>query len=497
MKKRVLIVEDDKFFRFAIKKAVSWEKYGFTIAGEAVHGAAALEYLKEHSVEVVVTDMSMPVMNGIELTAFIRETYPEILVIALSAYDDFEFVRESLKLGASDYILKQDIEKEDVGQIIQRAWEKHLEGLLSQEPLNREFMDVLINGKSDCRAETYIRFCLEGQWGFYLCRVRNLNEEWKNEECRKQVWMEESLLELHSRKEHLLLFSVKKEHSQKLQLEDRSRKLSILGDKLKEERFLGAVSGWGREEESLPERVRETSAVQEMAKCVKKQRLLLWEDVRPALEKREKEYQADPECFRNIQSLEEAEEALDTLTETLSGKVPSEESVQENYLLFLNAVARNLNYEMENMEFAKISEELAGTVMLYEKQNLCRSVLEELFRRTQGEKFHPAVVQAIRFIQKNYGKDLSLNSIAREAGLNETYLSGIFKKEMGKGVTEYLNEIRVEKARDLIKKGSYKNYEIARMVGIANPSYFSTIFKKFTGMTIQEYRQSVSHMTEI
>lgn len=136
------------------------------------------------------------------------------------------------------------------------------------------------------------------------------------------------------------------------------------------------------------------------------------------------------------------------------GKVPSEESVQENYLLFLNAVARNLNYEMENMEFAKISEELAGTVMLYEKQNLCRSVLEELFRRTQGEKFHPAVVQAIRFIQKNYGKDLSLNSIAREAGLNETYLSGIFKKDMGKGVTEYLNEIRVEKARDLIKKGS-------------------------------------------
>lgn len=142
-----MIVEDDKFFRFAIKKAVSWEKYGFTIAGEAVHGAAALEYLKEHPVEVVVTDMSMPVMNGIELTAFIRETYPEILVIALSAYDDFEFVRESLKLGASDYILKQDIEKEDVGQIIQRAWEKHLEGLLSQEPLNREVMDVLINEK--------------------------------------------------------------------------------------------------------------------------------------------------------------------------------------------------------------------------------------------------------------------------------------------------------------------------------------------------------------
>ena len=129
MKKRVLIVEDDKFFRFAIKKFVDWESHGFEIAGEAVHGAAALEFVESQPVEVVVTDMSMPVMNGIELTAMLRDKHPDILIIALSAYDDFEFVKESLKLGASDYILKQDIEKEDIGEIISSSWNKHMAGL--------------------------------------------------------------------------------------------------------------------------------------------------------------------------------------------------------------------------------------------------------------------------------------------------------------------------------------------------------------------------------
>lgn len=129
MKKRVLVVEDDKFFRLAIKKYVNWQSHGFEVIGEAVHGIAALDFMETQTVDIVITDMSMPIMNGVELTQNIKLKYPDTMAIALSAYDDFEFVKESLKAGASDYILKQDIEKEDIAAVIGNAWKKHMSNI--------------------------------------------------------------------------------------------------------------------------------------------------------------------------------------------------------------------------------------------------------------------------------------------------------------------------------------------------------------------------------
>lgn len=120
MKYRLLIVEDDANYRFAIRESIPWEENGFTIAGEAIHGRQAMEILKKTEVDIILTDVSMPLMNGVELTKRVRAEYPEIQIVVLSAYDDFQFVRESLKYGAKDYILKQEMKPQEVIETIKK-----------------------------------------------------------------------------------------------------------------------------------------------------------------------------------------------------------------------------------------------------------------------------------------------------------------------------------------------------------------------------------------
>lgn len=492
MKKRVLIVEDDKFFRFAVKKVVDWEKYGFEITGEAVHGGAALEFLEKQPVEVVITDMSMPVMDGIALTAAVRERYPDILIIALSAYDDFEFVKESMKLGAQDYILKQDIEKGDVGKTIQSAWEKHVEVLAKESRMKERILRYLCGGEDE-RASCFLALCLSGQTGYYLCRIENLNpgrvvKETEHSGSGKH-WMDESLLEIEDGKERLLLLPEKKDHSLKNQIEDRDRMLAELERLLAGSEFLGGISSRKAEAAALPVMYLEAGKAKETGRFSGKQKIQIWDYAASKYENRNEMYLKKKEEYAKIFTFDEAADALSRLTSDICREMPSEEMIQKNYLVFLNAAAQNRHFEIGNLEFADMKERLAGCRLIRDKHRICLGFLEEIYGSSQQNGMHPSVLQGILFMRQNYVRDLSLGEIAEHVALNESYFSGLFKKDTGKSVTEYLNQIRIEKAKELIAGTNAKNYEIAEQVGISNPSYFSTIFKKQTGLTIQEYRQ--------
>ncbi|HHV10908.1 MAG TPA: response regulator [Clostridiales bacterium] len=491
MKKRVLIVEDDKYFRFAVKKVIDWDRYGFELIGEAVHGAAALEFLETHSADLVITDMSMPVMNGIELTAALKERYPDILVIALSAYDDFEFVKESLKLGAQDYILKQDIETEDVGEAILRSWNKHLEHLAKDSQMLDRILKVLSGEGEDERAERYLELSMDSQWGCYLCKIKNLNPDWESAPCKKSVWLDMSLLELHEKTEHVLLLPVARNHSLKSQMEDRDQVLRNLEKLLEQESYLAGCSKKTVDPGLLKEMNQEAEQAIELGRFSKKKRVILWDYVKEQYEDRNREFLEDRELYANIYTLEQAKEALDRLTRRLCEQMPSEENIQRNYLLLVNTVAQNVNFEIGKYEFASAKEELSLCRLIEQKQEACHRFLERIFNNAGTKTMHASVLSSIQYMRQNYGRDISLGELANLVALNESYFSGLFKKDTGKSITAYLNEIRIEKAKELIAGTNLKNYEIAEQVGISNPPYFNTIFKKQTGLTIQEYRQRI------
>ena len=109
---KVLIVDDEILARAGIKALIDWEKYGFSVIGEASNGQIAFEKIKEMKPDIVITDIKMPVMNGIDLIRATKKISQEISFIVLSAYNDFEYVKEAMKEGAKDYILKIQMEPE-------------------------------------------------------------------------------------------------------------------------------------------------------------------------------------------------------------------------------------------------------------------------------------------------------------------------------------------------------------------------------------------------
>ena len=110
--KRVLIVDDDFLVRTYLKQMINWEELGFFIVGDAKNGAEAIEILQKDGADIIIADVSMPIMNGIELTRFVKKNSPRTHILILSCHDDFIYVKEAMKLGIDDYLLKNNLTEE-------------------------------------------------------------------------------------------------------------------------------------------------------------------------------------------------------------------------------------------------------------------------------------------------------------------------------------------------------------------------------------------------
>jgi len=120
----VLVVDDEKLVRTGFIQLMPWDKFGMRVIGEASNGEMALEFLAEHPADLVITDLAMPVLTGIELMRILKERHPEIYVVVLSFHQEFELVQEALRLGAIDYIAKVQLEKERMEEVLARIAER-------------------------------------------------------------------------------------------------------------------------------------------------------------------------------------------------------------------------------------------------------------------------------------------------------------------------------------------------------------------------------------
>lgn len=486
MKKRVLIVEDDKFFRFAMKKMIRWEEYNLELAGEAVHGAAALEFLKKNPVEIVLTDMNMPVMNGIELTKAVKEQYPRIMIVALSAYDDFEFVKESMKLGASDYILKQDMEEEDVGRTIADIWKKYIRNVLCGSRM-RDGIAAFLKGQRCTQAEEvreYLKFCLEEQRGWYVCVVCNLEKNWKNPACREMYWMSESVLEMSEQNTHVIFFSGEKTIGENTRQQAQNEMLGKIETVIGQEQCMAACSAWMNSVDVTAGVYGDLERVMESSRFFRKGKIMTKDEA--DLLKRNHSWILEA----GKQDNREWRDALSYMIGECRKYMPDEEHLQKNCLLFLDRMSSEYSLHIGNIEFAEFGKQLSQIFFLEDKRAFIERYLAEQLVKREEQRIHPSVQQCIEFMEKEYSEPLTLKALAGRVAMNETYFSNLFKREIGIGVTDYLNKIRIREAKKLLLTTNDKNYEIGEKVGISNASYFSTIFKKETGFTIQEFRRN-------
>ena len=531
---RILLVDDEILVRDAIKENIDWKSMDCELVGDCENGKEAAEFVKEHPVDIVLTDILMPYMDGMELSNFLHDNYPEIVIVIFSGFGEFEYAKKAIQYGVSEYLLKPVTAMELTG-VIEKMKKK-----VEQQRLEKSKMDALAQNSEEYRKNKQI--------------IRSKNIE-ALVNCTTDVnasieRLAEMGIDISAASYRVAIFDIDL-YSGMYQLDTEKRQESALmafvlfniSDEIvtREEAGIAYQEGNNRVGILFQEKWSRnfTSSTKEIChETQEKTKEVMGFDVSMGIGKWVKK----PEEL--IQSHDMAAQTLQ-YRYLLGGNIlidmeeqhPVQEIAIEDDLAELKEAMKTGQKELVYQTLIKIENSIRQALMeksracMYLQQvirtmdNACEDVSadmdriredrDELLRQVTDQKFFEdacKVVQkhtdrifeilselntssserqarlAIDYIQKNYmDPDLSLNSICSYLNISTSYFSTIFKDETGETFTEVLIRTRMEKAKELLENTTLKNYEIAEKVGFSDPHYFGISFKKMTGCTPTEY----------
>lgn len=539
---KVMLVEDEILVRIGIKSIMNWEEHGYTIIGEASNGAEAMEKIRENVPDIVLTDLVMDKMNGFELIKILRKEYPAVKIIVLSCYNDFDNVREAMRLGASDYIFKLTVKPEELlknldtvreqmgpavtsgaaGERVDKIVHKNLDAIKSK--LIRTAIEKSYVSAADCRKElrelntrvefedNYVLFYVSAD-EFYLAKVNSVIKErellkFSMLNILSEVFERYETAEVFDYEGGDILVVINVNGSKG---EEFTQTIRETFERLHEymKRYLGiSVSG------GISESHR---GIHELDKA--------YGEAVTALESRFylgggnfyffRETPAEPEessiklpealdCARLEDLLEHMEgEKAKAFIESFFDFIEEHNKVSRhkirNRLLDLLypfiAVAKKRGVELDAMK-----NECGFTpyqvLTKYESLKQIRKwflyfvddFMEECRKRGQF-KSREEILKVKEYVKANVDKEIGVSTAAELVNMSESYFSHLFKKETGSSFIDFVNSIKVEKAKELLLQTDLKVYEIAFMVGFENSNYFSMLFKKVTGKSPNDYRR--------
>ena len=528
---KAIIIDDEETVRSGLREHFDWALHGVQVEQEFPDCAKAYDYIRENPVDLVVTDVITPYMDGITLAKKLRAEFPAVQIVFISGHADVQLLREALKTDAIDYILKS-VDLEELSATItrvvklldQRNAENQRVTTLEDQlhllmPLNRErVLQTLLTDDPDMVTMSYLGLNLDLNTR-YVCMVIRLVRKWKIVKNltgaeRLALGMDieliindalthvpGSMMFKNRLSEYVVLLRCETTDYEQdvLEVSNRIQK-GLLGQ-------LGIDTSIGISEPVLLAEV--SSAFTEACEAIE-QRYYLAEDSTIAVAKytelpdqkaaREQAEKQLPEAILSG-SVAQVHEVLNrafTYVRTLS------EEEQDNFMLFLlllpaRAVA-GLKAQPGSpyLNQRKIVEHWLGCPSHVEQEQFLRQVMAdstEILQET-GEPGTSAIIRQIKaIIDEQYMEQISVASLATQVHLTPTYLCVLFKQATGKTINEYLTNERIRHAKRLLRDPSVRLYDICYRVGYLSPSYFSKLFKKQTGMPPGEYRFQAQNET--
>lgn len=540
---KVLLVDDDILSRVGLKMLIDWKQYGFIIVGEASNGEEALKMCANLKPDLVVTDMKMPLMDGTSFISTLKENYPWIKILILSCYDDYAYMKAAIKCGASDYILKSELDCQTLIESLEKIrreiidtwikYNKDIQRTSNEEDfdkLNRILLEYLKNpskmqqywGKVDYLIKSYFPNISKARMAMATVKISDNKIFFENFPLMSQKNNDMVLLN----NVHNLIEGVVRSKSDAIIVDDKEKKNILLLFLIKEKNELikicnsiiralktflsievtiGVSNVYDKSDKSLPLIYQESLMALETRLFIGKNKVIdflavkdFWE---PPLSKNELSWKID-ELFEKV--YEENQENLLSSIESLFNFLINE----KNMILVKNAITEFVGWynkqvnmliaEGSNVGLTSVNYLNMDEILLFDTFEEIRiffiSKIEkiiEFIKNSYTSKCSKIVRNAMEYIRQNYNKDISLEKLSDYIGVSKSYLCYIFKKETGKNIIEYLNDLRVEKAKILLKNTDFKIYEIATKVGFKNERYFTQIFKAKTGFTPTEYRNKI------
>lgn len=500
----IVIADDEQIILKWMKKNIEELSPHYHVIGTYSNGKQVLDRCLNEKVDVLFTDIRMPVMDGMELLKILRERATVPYTIILSAYDDFSYARECFKLGVKEFLLKSEITREELEKCLRTAGEylsdsKGKKKATSLEPL----VDVL-------RQEFASKgVAAEGRLSQYWSQFGRLKGRFA------MILLDLGVEISHvDQLEEIIAFLLQEEGLDFYFIpQDRKRILIIseLGDigpcALTEKIYKGLISfGYkdlcvssstaGNEGEDLTRMYREAEEVslyqnfyfhREGLSYGKMQELQ--KNITPQLKRVFDEVQ----IMIGTAGQKEIEEKVGQIFQFVQSSMPEVGMLRKTILNFLLNIYWNHLEEEQRQEISTDSLLSLGesiNIRLLEEgfSGQMKSLLQSFLGKKQV--YSDAVQKIIGYIEENYMENISLEELAAYVHMNRSYVSHLFKKETGDNLYNYLQHYRLEKAKELLAHTRDSIQEICWKVGIQDSGYFSKLFKKYAGVTPLEYRRS-------
>ncbi|KRE49022.1 response regulator transcription factor [Paenibacillus sp. Soil522] len=511
MNDNVLIVDDEPIIRNGLKSFIDWEEHGLALVGDCANGLEALELLRSRPVDILITDIKMPVMDGLELTRNALEVNPQMKVVLISSYDEFDYVREGMKQGAVDYLLKPSLEAEELIAVLDRCKDMLLENrrqamqkkqldeqltLLERRRSEQEMKRLLASGRSDFRFSDIFghkNLC-------YICAlvVSDGLNEWQEHyghlhisimyEDMQSIFYEQ----FQSGSAHILtgegLFLIYPYE------QDAEGKLERFKAQVAAELSVSVSIGYCIEKESglVEAGLQRSWTAGERRFFEGTGRLFAWE-LPPDEREGGHEYEEMKmhAIVERLRSENNAKAVIDSFVSRWVKDGPTPELVKREAYELLSAYAY-LNGDSKTLSDFRDHISRCDTVVQLE--SAIRHLFEEMEHPNQlrlNDKGHSGqlITKAIEYIKLHYRDDLTLQEVADTIHVSKSYFSNLFKKQSGQNFIDYLIDLRLHEAKRMLVQNEYKIYEVAEKSGFNDVKYFSKLFKKMTQMTPVEYRE--------
>jgi two-component system response regulator YesN len=516
---RMLIVDDEPIICQGLRQTIPWETIGVEVVGEAYDGEEALQFVTRQPVDVVLTDINMDGMDGLELAKSLKERMPQIRIIIVSGYDDFEYARRALRLGIEDYLLKP-VDIKELMAMVQRIGREISDEADLQKKREREswlkWLIQIIQGGATQRdagtppsiAHGYHSFrFIASQLEDYAMWVEGSTEEVR--QTVRETWEMSVHTALQAYKQEVISFFHHPNMLLSFCIDSRELSEPDLPAALLEAQglmsayprlFFGVSAAFStldqvyvRGLEAIS--VLQLSVIPESATVLfhTEEQITRKSSLQLALVELEKDLMHDL-LQGSYQELDDTIGRI--MLEFREGGYLLKEVLQafKELSFILQRKIRTNGIDLSKHTALFNTDDIDLLV-----HNSYRAI-ETLFRRelwsmfsiihaSLSEKNHWITERVKRHIDLHHNTDLKASEVAALLKITPNYFSIIFKQSFGKGFAEYLNEIRIERAKASLVETDDRVFEIAEKVGYKEYKYFCSIFKSYTGITPTQYRK--------
>ena len=513
MKVKMVVIDDEVFVRKGVISSVDWESHEIEIAGEAADGRSGLELIRTVQPELVLTDIRMPHMDGLQMMKEVREQFPHIRFVILSVLEDFPTVREALKLGAVDYMNKFRMDPDELLQSvlkIKAALEPKNSAMTAEKAdvespwkvMREDWLDWLQGAPN----EVYDGAIQSGSRHVVAVLERNQSHagtsiKFNELHVQLKAFIEQDeavacMFIYESSSGWTLLFRMPNDASSDSEIHSRMTAIRhACGDTFS--------CGVSRTFHRASERMEAYREAQAALRLVFYRGYGVYAYDPSAYSDRHSQFMEMGDFKKYLLHLEghddeASEKAFQTLFPANVVEDVTVTEVVDAVHAWVSSIILLLKDWGGQVPASMLSESMfeqvhsRGTYLelrawCYQLHQLAREMLVA-FKKNAHHRHE--IQRAIDYIKMHYAEQIRIQDVAHVVNLSENYFSNLFTKEVGKTFSQYLQEIRVEKAKELLRGRKMDWFEVGERVGIDNPKYFSKIFKKYTGCTPIQYTAS-------